>query len=337
MYYYLRSKDVPILGYCDNAADKWGQSRHGAPVFSPSGLKARLQAGELVCISCSPQRAVAEQLRELGINENAIYPYLSSIFSDYYRGEILQAHADDIAELRNRLMDEESKTYLDHLVAFRKGMDPFALRSNRHQTGVYQYKGLWPRLPASPRILDVGAFTGDTARIFLERTGGKAEVFSFEPLRQNYDSLTTWVQDEHLQDQVHAEHALVGSRHGESQWLFGSDMPEGDRRASSSPLVALNDRTLVPMVSLDEYVREHSIGRIDLIKMDIEGAELDALEGAVGIIERDRPFLAISGYHHPADLWEIPHFIQSRFPFYRLAAGHDSRVHFEIEFYCFPN
>jgi hypothetical protein len=70
---------------------------------------------------------------------------------------------------------------------------------------------------------------------------------------------------------------------------------------------------------------------------DIEGAELYALEEATELIQRDRPILAISGYHKPDDLWEIPRFIKARFPFYHMAIGHDFRVHFEIEFYCFPD
>jgi hypothetical protein len=52
--------------------------------------------------------------------------------------------------------------------------------------------------------------------------------------------------------------------------------------------------------------------------MDIEGAELDALRGAEGIIERDHPRLAISVYHKPEDIWEIPHYILRRHPGYKL-------------------
>ncbi|HWQ41412.1 MAG TPA: FkbM family methyltransferase [Desulfosporosinus sp.] len=51
--------------------------------------------------------------------------------------------------------------------------------------------------------------------------------------------------------------------------------------------------------------------RANLIKMDIEGAKFDALQGAYKIIEQDWPGLAICVYHHPTHLWQIPEVINS--------------------------
>ena len=68
--------------------------------------------------------------------------------------------------------------------------------------------------------------------------------------------------------------------------------------------------------------------------MDIEGAELAALSGAAKVIGRYKPTLAISGYHKPEDLWELPNKIRSLNPDYVLSFGHHSPVSWESVFYA---
>ena len=60
----------------------------------------------------------------------------------------------------------------------------------------------------------------------------------------------------------------------------------------------------VPAVSLDQFFE--TITPPTLIKMDIEGAEADALKGTTTLIARHAPVLAVSAYHYPSDLWTIP-------------------------------
>lgn len=85
--------------------------------------------------------------------------------------------------------------------------------------------------------------------------------------------------------------------------------------------------------SLDDYAAQH-LQRVDFIKMDVEGAEMDAIEGARNIIRTCKPRLAISGYNKPADLWEIPQKLKSFNPGYELTFGHHSPVQWESVFYA---
>ena len=60
--------------------------------------------------------------------------------------------------------------------------------------------------------------------------------------------------------------------------------------------------------TIDNIVGDTPIG---LIKMDIEGAELNALKGAINTLKKCRPYLALSAYHKPEDLITLPQFIKS--------------------------
>jgi hypothetical protein len=86
--------------------------------------------------------------------------------------------------------------------------------------------------------------------------------------------------------------------------------------------------TVDASVTIDDFCRHERLARVDLIKMDIEGSEAAALEGAGETIERWRPKLAICLYHRPSDLWTIPNDVRRRYPFYRLFLGHYS-LHLE--------
>jgi hypothetical protein len=55
-----------------------------------------------------------------------------------------------------------------------------------------------------------------------------------------------------------------------------------------------------------------------MIKMDIEGAEYDALRGGTNVIKRDQPILAICVYHTQSDIWRIPLLIREMLPKHRL-------------------
>lgn len=89
----------------------------------------------------------------------------------------------------------------------------------------------------------------------------------------------------------------------------------------------------IPVISLDKELQDE---RVTFIKMDIEGAELQALIGAKKIIRKNKPKLAISVYHKKEDIFEIPQVILEYYSGYTLYLRHYSIDSNETVLYAIP-
>lgn len=89
----------------------------------------------------------------------------------------------------------------------------------------------------------------------------------------------------------------------------------------------------VDVTSMDKALEGR---KVSFIKMDIEGAEIQALDGAEEIIKMNRPKLAISIYHRPEDIWKIPERILEFCPEYQFFLRHYSLGDFETVLYALP-
>ena len=77
----------------------------------------------------------------------------------------------------------------------------------------------------------------------------------------------------------------------------------------------------VRVTTIDQLLRELKLPRVDFIKMDIEGAEREALKGALGVLQRDRPRLMLDSYHRPDDMQVLPPIIHQGNPAYTMHCG----------------
>ncbi|MBM4311435.1 MAG: FkbM family methyltransferase [Deltaproteobacteria bacterium] len=73
----------------------------------------------------------------------------------------------------------------------------------------------------------------------------------------------------------------------------------------------------VPLTTIDKIVDELGLPRVDFIKMDIEGAERNALAGATNTLYRFKPRMAIAGYHLIDDLTVLPEIALNAQPMYK--------------------
>jgi len=167
-------------------------------------------------------------------------------------------------------------------------------------------------------VLDCGGCYGDTAMYFAHLAGSSGRVYSFEFVPSN---LELWQRNvdmnPHLKQRIQLVKAPVWSESGKPLFIEGSG--PGSRVVAETKA---SDALEVKTISIDDMVREQKLDTVNFIKMDIEGAELAALRGAVTAIRRFRPKLAISVYHNLEDFWTIPQFLSSLEIGYRFYLRH---------------
>jgi FkbM family methyltransferase len=92
--------------------------------------------------------------------------------------------------------------------------------------------------------------------------------------------------------------------------------------------------TSIQVTSIDAFVRTQGLERVDLISLDIEGLEPDALNGAEETLRRFRPKLQISAYHHERHLFELHRMIEALDLGYRFYLGHHNTYFTETDLYA---
>jgi FkbM family methyltransferase len=174
--------------------------------------------------------------------------------------------------------------------------------------------------------VDCGAFDGDSLRLILSRYSSLGRYLGVEPDPASYESLTRFVDTlpTEIRRKIAIRQCAVASTTGTLRFEAGGGVASG---------VSVNGNTSVQAFTLDDLLEFKQAG---FIKMDIEGAELDALIGARRTLVRDRPIVAIAAYHRPSDLWCIPRFIKSIVPEYKLHLRRYAEDCWELVCYAIP-
>lgn len=163
-------------------------------------------------------------------------------------------------------------------------------------------------LPLGPEesYLDLGAYNGDTLTEFLELTNHHYQhIYAVEPDPKNFRKLRHYVEEEQLRNCSLFQKG-IWRREGEHSF-----QAKGGRM---SALVSYGTDE-VPLTTIDAI----SDGKpITYIKMDVEGAEKEALEGGAATIARCQPQLLLAGYHYEMDLFALPLKLWELVPEYKI-------------------
>lgn len=138
-------------------------------------------------------------------------------------------------------------------------------------------------------IFDVGANVGWYAIQFSRAAGASARVFCFEPVPATHAKLARNVRLNGLESRIRLFDFGLGERAGTAEFFLPS--VSGSAAASARNLHPEEQvaQLTVRLDVLDDFVAREAIDRVDLIKCDVEGAELYVLRGAARVIERDKP------------------------------------------------
>lgn len=150
-------------------------------------------------------------------------------------------------------------------------------------------------------IIDAGAYRGDTA-LPLSKLTNKT-VWAFEPFEDSFEILKEHIKINEIKNIVPIKKS-VGDTDGEKTLFLTGDDFSG---ITSKPEYRLDDdwdELKVEECSIDKFVEENDVN-IGYINVDVEGGELNLLNGAINTIKSQKPILAISIYHQASDFFEI--------------------------------
>ena len=151
-------------------------------------------------------------------------------------------------------------------------------------------------------FVDGGCFDGTTVRNFVAWSNRiYDEIYSYEPDHINYERTLTDMSNNPVKN-LHL--------YNKGLWNKSDKLYFYESGGQGSGIVSDDneDTEVVPIetVSIDETVGD---SKVTFIKLDVEGAEYEALQGAITTIQRYHPRMAISIYHKPEDIFTIPRFV----------------------------
>ena len=179
---------------------------------------------------------------------------------------------------------------------------------------VYEQYAVPGAVEAQPgdTVIDAGAFIGDTAYYFSRKVGPTGKVFSFEISPESVAHARENMKDNGCNN-VEVISCALSDEKGRVNLSMNRLDPSS--HAVATPEEALLSVTVADTITLDEFCEQHGV-RVDFIKADIEGSEMQMLHGAAKTITRDAPVCAICLYHKQEDYWQIPQFLKELRPDY---------------------
>ena len=332
----LRSTGVDVVAFGDRDPTLQGSEIDGLPVLSPAEVSAKHQADVILVASTMYDSAICDDLEARGCGSVVPVGYLTFRLPEVFRSREYDGAWHAVADPANRadieaahalFADGESRRVFEGKLGYYLRLDKALLDAIRSTATIYFDRSVY-ELGDDEVVVDGGAYVGDTLATFLEQSAGRfGSYVAFEPDPVSFTTLDTVAASD--RSRITAVQAGLASRTSTARFL-------STHGADAHVLVGPGSGgESVPVVSLDEYFEGRPAPT--MIKLDIEGAEADALSGARGLLASAPPLLAISAYHHPADLWTLPLLMRQYMPGSRLYLRHYTREVDDTVCYAIPD
>lgn len=161
---------------------------------------------------------------------------------------------------------------------------------------------LWKSLEPGMVFIDIGAYKGIYSMVAAKKLRGNGTIIAFEPSPREYRRLCLNLRLNRMAI-VRPEMLALGAATTQTEFFqvaSGDTSRNGLRPPASSDPVA---KISVAAVSLDDYVARHHLQRLDVIKLDLEGGELDFLRGAAAVLAEFRPILICEVLDAATKVW----------------------------------
>lgn len=306
---------------CENEGDLPQEAsdtvaQFGVKIFFPSDID--LINTQKFCVYVVPQQYPWEEfghnniyhkLLEYGVISCGFDAVCEKLFPDCERLPSSKYYMQELSFIFNNLADEESReTYLRVIKARNTGDSGYLPLA---EYPIYAHPLTCAQ--QDDYILEGGVHNGLSTERFARAIGDKGKIFAFEAF-----PLFAEKSREYLEKYPNVRVVAQGL-YSAKKTFYMVDNSSGSY-LQEEPVCGAE---VVETTDIDSFVAENDIKKCDLLKLDIEGAEMECLQGAVKTLEKFKPKLHISIYHHLQHYFSIPILLMKNFPSYKFYMGHD--------------
>lgn len=331
----LERENIPVQAIFASDGFVRGHSFRGYKVLSFSELKEQYK-DPFVLISFGSQRPeVLDLMKNVAAQFETAAPDVPVAGDILFTPEYLKETAEKWEAVYSMLADQKSRDVFLQTIRYKIDGDIsrlFDCESDKEE--------VWENIiqpGENETFVDLGAYTGDTAREFLEQAGNRCSaIVAVEPDAKTFRKLKAFSEAEPYCDlDIRCYNAGAWDKHETLTFR---------RQAGRNSAIAFSDSPTMEIPGLHEIAVQMEAPddlveglSPSIVKFDVEGAEYQALLGCAKMIEKHHPKLMVSAYHRSDDMIELPLLIRSLYPGYRMYLRHHPYVPaWETNFYCVP-
>ena len=183
-------------------------------------------------------------------------------------------------------------------------------------------------------VIEGGFANGLNSIIFKSKFKNLKKLFAFEVIYDKMkhpllDSILQKIQEIKMINKVLWDGKETLEFDINHDGLGGSSITKANQRKNAT-------KKQVESISIDEFMEENKIEKLDFIKLEIEGAELNTLKGGINSIKKHRPQIAVAIYHKNEHLTDIPLYLKEQLDDYIFKIEHYSPCDWETVLYALP-
>lgn len=293
-----------------------GHSFKGYKVLRYSEVCEKYKDFNVVLCFASHIDEVIDRIAEIDGEHTVFAPDVPVAGGGLFTREYITENEEKFERAYSLLADEESKRVYKDILNFKvSGKIKYLLSSFCDKSKVYSDI---LNLNENEEIIDLGAYDGDTIREFTAATGGKYKhITALEPDKKSYKKLL-----KNTDGMKNISTLNMGVWNKRDTLIFDAEAGRNSKLSAEGVSVEVTDIDSLNIAPT-------------FIKMDIEGSEMKALEGAEKTIKKYLPKLYICAYHRNEDLFALPLKIKELSEKYKIYFRHSKYIPaWESNFYC---
>lgn len=294
-----------------------GQSFLGHRVLKYSDVKKMYGSFTVVLAFATHIDSVIENIKNISLEQKVYAPDIPVAGGGLFGTEYVKENEKKFDFVYDHLADDESRRVFRSIIDFKiSGKIKYLLNTFCSKNEIY---GDILKLSGEETIADLGAYDGDTIKEFTSFTNGAyRHIYALEPDEKNYKKLVK--NTESMKDITLYN---LGAWDKKDTLFFDKKAGRNSKLSSSGTPVQVSD--------IDSLIS----APVSLIKMDIEGSEAHAIDGARNIIKKYAPKLYICAYHRNEDMFALPLKILDIRDDYKIFFRHSKYIPaWECNFYC---